>query len=59
MNGLLGQLVRLYATAIGFLVAVVVALAAIAEMARYVMWLAVLLVLAIALRVVWTRTRSY
>lgn len=56
MEQLVSMLVRLYGSAISFLVAIVVALIVVAALAKYVTGLAVLLVLAIALRIVWART---
>lgn len=57
MSGLLEGLIRLYINAIGFLIAVVVALVAIAELKAAMPWLVVLIVLGLVARVVWTRTR--
>jgi hypothetical protein len=53
----LGWLYKLYAWAIGYMVAVVVALNMIAVLASYVAPLAVILVLLIVGRVVWWYTR--
>lgn len=52
----LDWLYRLYAWAIGYMAALVIALGVIAAMARYLAWLVVLLVLLIVLRVVWWYT---
>lgn len=57
MSGWLEGLLKLYVNAIGFLIAVVVALVAIAELEAAMPWLVVLIVLALVARVVWTRTR--
>lgn len=57
MGDFFGHLTRLYVSAIAFLVALIVALGAIAALAKYVTAL-VILILAIALlRIVWARTR--
>lgn len=50
------QLIRLYSSAIGFLVAIVFALFAVAALAKFVVWLLLLLALLIVLRIVWART---
>ncbi|MBJ7519110.1 MAG: hypothetical protein JHC84_05385 [Solirubrobacteraceae bacterium] len=57
MSGWLDTLIRLQMNAIGFLIAVVVALVAIAELEAAMPWLVVLIVLGLVARVVWTRTR--
>lgn len=49
-------LYKLYAWAIGYMVAVIVALSVIALLAQYVVWLVVILILLIAARVIWYRT---
>jgi hypothetical protein len=53
----LGWLYTLYAWAIGFLVAVCVALGVIAALGRYVPALGAILILLIILRLVWWYTR--
>ena len=53
----LNWLYRLYAWAIGYMVAVVVALNMIAALADYVVWLVVVVVLLIVGRLVWWYTR--
>ncbi len=53
---LFSHLIRLYSSAIGFLVAIVFALIVVAALAKYVVWLVLLLALLIALRIVWART---
>lgn len=55
----MSMLTRLYTSAIGFLVAMVFALAVIAALAEYVVWLVVLTVLFIVARLVWARTGRY
>lgn len=50
-------LVRLYVTAVGFLVAVVVALVAISRLQAAVPWFVAVVVLGLVARVVWSRTR--
>lgn len=57
MEQFISLLTRLYLSAIGFLVAVVVALKLIAELSQYLVWLMVLVLLFIAARLVWARTR--
>jgi hypothetical protein len=57
MSGFFNQLTRLYASAIGFLAAVVLGLAAVAMLARYVTVLCALIVLLTLARVVWARTQ--
>lgn len=57
MSGWLEALIKLYANAIGFLIAVVVTLVAIAEFKAAMPWLVVLVVLGLVVRVVWARTR--
>lgn len=57
MSGWLEALMKLYANAIGFLIAVVVALVVISQLSSAVPWLVVLIVLGLVARVVWTRTR--
>lgn len=59
MSSMFDPLVQLYRTAIAFLCALVVALAAMAMLAKYIVWLALLLVLAIVLRLAWARTSRY
>ena len=53
----LDWLYRLYAWAIGYMVAVIVALGVIAALASYLVWLVVIVVLLIAARIVWWYTR--
>ncbi len=53
----LNWLYRLYAWAIGYMVAVIVALSMIAALGDYVAWLVVVVVLLIAARIVWWYTR--
>ena len=55
----LDWLYRLYAWAIGYMVAVVVALNMIAALAEYVVWLVVVVVLLIVLRLAWWYTSSW
>lgn len=55
--GTVNQLIKGYAWTIGFLVALVVLLQAIAALSGGLPWLVVLVVLVIVGRVVWTRTR--
>lgn len=57
MKEWLDALTRLYTTAIGFLIAVVVALVAISQLSSAMPWLVVLVVFGLVARVVWTRTR--
>ena len=53
----LDWLYRLYAWAIGYMAAVIVALGVIAALASYLVWLVVIVVLLIAARLVWWYTR--
>lgn len=57
MKEWLDALTRLYTTAGGFLLAVVVALVVISQLSSAMPWLVVLVVLALVARVVWARTR--
>ncbi len=57
MKEWLDALTRLYTTAIGFLIAVVVALVAISQLSSAMPWLVVLVVFGLVARVVWARTR--
>ncbi len=50
------SLFKLYAWSIGYLVVVCLALAVIAALASYVLWLVVVLALLIVLRLIWYRT---
>lgn len=52
-----GGLYKLYTYAIGYMVAVIVALKVIAANAAYLGWLVVIIVLLIALRLAWWYTR--
>ena len=53
----LDWLYKLYAWAIGYLVAVIVGLSMIAALAQYVVWLVVIVVLLIVARLAWWYTR--
>ncbi len=57
MGDFFGHLARLYASAIGFLVALIVALGVIAALAKYVTALVISIVAIALLRIVWARTR--
>lgn len=57
MKEWIDALARLYTTAIGFLLAVVVALVVISQFASALPWLVGLVVLGLVVRVVWVRTR--
>lgn len=57
MDQFFSQLTRLYSSAIGFLVAIVFALVAVAALAKYVTGLVVVIVAITVLRIVWARTR--
>lgn len=59
MGELFSQLIRLYTSAIGFLIALVFALGVMAALAEYLVWLAALMVLLIIARLVWARTSRY
>jgi len=52
----LNWLIRLYAWAIGFLIALVLALHVIAALAAYLAWLVFIVILLIILRLVWWYT---
>lgn len=53
----LDWLYRLYAWAIGYMAAVIVALGVIAALASYLVWLVAIVALLIAARLVWWYTR--
>ena len=53
----LNWLYKLYTYAIGYMIAVIVALNVIAALAAYLAWLVVIVVLLIAARLVWWYTR--
>lgn len=57
MKEWIDALARLYTTAIGFLLAVVVALVVISQLSSALPWLVCLVVLGLVVRVVWMRTR--
>jgi len=52
-----GGLYKLYTYAIGYMVAVIVALNVIAALAAYLAWLVVIVILLTVLRLVWWYTR--
>lgn len=57
MEQFFSQLIRLYSSAVGFLVAIVFALIAVAALAKYVGSLVIVLLAITVLRIVWARTR--